>query len=65
MMTTSPVKTLVDEQIEEIEAKLVLLGFGLPFNEVIGKPREMRVENLPHRLATTMKGGRIAVRVRP
>lgn len=63
-MTTSPVKTLVDEQIEEIEAKLVLLGFGLPFNEVIGKPREMHVANLPQRLAATMKGGRIAVRVR-
>ena len=64
-MTTSPVKTLVDEQIEEIEAKLELLGFGLPFNEVIGKPREMRVANLPQRLTATMKGGRIAVRVRP
>lgn len=64
-MTTSPVKTLIDEQLEEIEAKLVLLGFGLPFNEVIGKPREMRVVNLPQRLAATMKGGRIAVRVRP
>lgn len=63
-MTTSPVKTLIDEQFEEIEAKLVLLGFGLPFNEVIGKPREMHVANLPQRLAATMKGGRIAVRVR-
>lgn len=64
-MTTSPVKTLIDEQLDEIESKLVLLGFGLPFNEVIGKPREMRVVNLPQRLAATMKGGRIAVRVRP
>ena len=64
-MTTSPVKTLIDEQLDEIESKLVLLGFGLPFNEVIGKPREMHVVNLPQRLAATMKGGRIAVRVRP
>ena len=64
-MTTSPVKTLIDEQLDEIESKLILLGFGLPFNEVIGKPREMRVVNLPQRLAATMKGGRIAVRVRP
>ena len=64
-MTTSPVKTLIDEQLDEIEAKLILLGFGLPFNEVIGKPREMRVSSLPQRLAATMKGGRIAVRVRP
>jgi hypothetical protein len=65
MMTTSPVKTLIDEQLEEIESKLILLGFGLPFNEVIGKPREMHVASLPQRLAATMKGGRIAVRVRP
>jgi hypothetical protein len=65
MMTTSPVKTLIDEQLDEIESKLILLGFGLPFNEVIGKPREMHVANLPQRLAATMKGGRIAVRVRP
>ncbi|MCE6977287.1 hypothetical protein [Pseudomonas sp. JL3] len=63
-MTTSPVKTLIDEQLDEIESKLILLGFGLPFNEVIGKPREMHVANLPQRLAATMKGGRIAVRVR-
>ncbi|KNH48333.1 hypothetical protein [Pseudomonas lini] len=64
-MTTSPVKTLIDEQLDEIESKLILLGFGLPFNEVIRKPREMHVANLPQRLAATMKGGRIAVRVRP
>ena len=63
-MTTPPVKSLIDEQLDEIESKLILLGFGLPFNEVIGKPREMHVANLPQRLAATMKGGRIAVRVR-
>lgn len=64
-MSTAPIKTLIDEQLEEIESKLVLLGFGLPFNEVIGKSRESLVASLPHRLAATMKGGRIAVRVRP
>ena len=64
-MTTSPVKTLIDEQLDEIESKLILLGFGLPFNEVIGQPRERAVASLPQRLAATMKGGRIAVRVRP
>ena len=63
-MTTPRVKSLIDEQLDEIESKLILLGFGLPFNEVIGKPREMHVANLPQRLAATMKGGRIAVRVR-
>jgi hypothetical protein len=64
-MSTAPVKTLIDEQLDEIESKLIMLGFGLPFNEVIGQPRERAVASLPQRLAATMKGGRIAVRVRP
>ena len=64
-MSTAPVKTLIDEQIEEIESTLIMLGFGLPFNEVIGMSRERKVSSLPQRLAATMKGGRIAVRVRP
>jgi hypothetical protein len=64
-MTTSPVKSLIDEQLDEIDSKLIMLGFGLPFNEVIGQPRERTVDSLPKRLAATMKGGRIAVRVRP
>lgn len=64
-MSTPPVKTLIDEQIDEIESKLIMLGFGLPFNEVIGEPRERAVASLKKRLAPTMKGGRIAVRVRP
>lgn len=63
-MTTSPVKSLIDEQLEDIEHKLALLGFGLPFNEVIGRGREELVADLPKRLAPTMKGRRIAVRVR-
>jgi hypothetical protein len=64
-MTTPPVKTLIDEQLEDIERRIAILGFGLPFNEVIGRKREELVANLPQRLAATMKGGRIAVRVRP
>ncbi|MNJ77256.1 hypothetical protein D3C81_1945490 [compost metagenome] len=64
-MSTAPVKSLIDEQCDEIEARLVMLGFGLPFNEVIGQPRERAVASLPRRLSATMKGGRIAVRVRP
>jgi hypothetical protein len=63
-MTTAPVKTLIDEQLDDIERKIDLLGFGLPFNEVIGRKREELVVNLPQRLAPTMKGRRIAVRVR-
>ena len=64
-MTTPPVKSLIDVQLDEIESKLIMLGFGLPFNEVIGQPRERAVASLPNRLAATMKGRRIAVRVRP
>lgn len=64
-MTTAPVKSLIDSQLDEIESKIALLGFGLPFNEVIGLPRERAVASLPQRLAPTMKGGRLAVRVRP
>ncbi|RON33687.1 hypothetical protein [Pseudomonas brassicacearum] len=64
-MTTTPGKSLIDDQLDEIESKLIMLGFGLPFNEVIGQPRERAVASLPQRLAATMKGGRIAVRVRP
>ncbi|MNP79432.1 hypothetical protein D3C76_1772730 [compost metagenome] len=64
-MTTPIVKSLIDEQLDDIERKIALLGFGLPFNEVIGRKREELVANLPQRLAATMKGGRIAVRIRP
>ena len=64
-MTTAPVKSLIDEQLDDIEHRIAILGFGLPFNEVIGQPRERAVATLPKRLAATMKGGRIAVRVRP
>jgi len=63
-MSTAPVKSLIDEQLEDIENKIALLGFGLPFNEVIGRKREDLVDNLPQRLSVTMKGGRIAVRAR-
>jgi hypothetical protein len=64
-MSTPPVKTLIDEQLDDIERRIAILGFGLPFNEVIGRRRDELVANLPQRLAATMKGRRIAVRVRP
>jgi hypothetical protein len=64
-MTTSLVKSLAEEQLEDIERRIAILGFGLPFNEVIGRKREELVSSLPQRLSVTMKGGRIAARVRP
>ncbi|WP_212625102.1 hypothetical protein [Pseudomonas sp. PP3] len=63
-MSTPPVKTLIDEQIDDIERKIALLAFGLPFNEVIGRKPEELVASLRQRLSVTMKGGRIAVRAR-
>jgi hypothetical protein len=63
-MSTPIVKTLNEELIDDIERRIAILGFGLPFNEVIGRKREDLVKDLPQRLAPTMKGGRIAVRVR-
>ena len=64
-MTTPMVKTLAEEQLDAIERRIAILGFGLPFNSLIGRKREDLVRDLPQRLAPTMKGGRIAVRVRP
>ncbi|UST65960.1 hypothetical protein NF673_09475 [Pseudomonas moraviensis] len=64
-MSTPIVKSLVDEQLDDIERRIAILGFGLPFNEVIGRKREDLVDNLPQRLSVIMKGGRIAVRARP
>jgi len=64
-MSTAPVKSLIDEQMDEIERKIAILGFGLPFNEVIGRKREDLVKDLDAPLSVIMKGGRIAVRVRP
>ncbi|MGA3827259.1 hypothetical protein [Pseudomonas chlororaphis] len=62
-MSTPPVKTLIDEQIEDIERKLQIIGFVAVPEELA--PREFPVASLPQRLAPTMKGGRIAVRIRP
>lgn len=64
-MTTAPVKSLIDEQLEQIERSLAVISFGIPFNETVGLPRETPVASLPRRLCATMKGRRIAVRVRP
>jgi hypothetical protein len=64
-MSQPIVKSSIDDQIADIERSLAIMGFGLPFNEVIGLPRETRIVDLKQRLAPSMKGRRIAVRVRP
>lgn len=56
-MTTPIVKTLIDEQIAEIERSLAILGAGLP--------REAQVSALPPQIVDAIKAGRVAVRPRP
>ncbi|WP_431145000.1 hypothetical protein [Pseudomonas alvandae] len=56
-MSTAPVKTLLDEQLEEIERSLAIVGAGIP--------RELPVAVLPPKLVAAIKSGRIAVRARP
>jgi hypothetical protein len=63
-MTTAPISKHGRQRPAFDERTTALVGFGLPFNEVLGHPREFLVADLPHQLAATMKGGRIAVRVR-
>jgi len=53
------------QQLYRPERPHPIFGFGLPFNEVIGKPRDMRVCDLPLPLAATMLGRSIEVRIRP
>ncbi|SEP58438.1 hypothetical protein SAMN03159444_00129 [Pseudomonas sp. NFACC02] len=41
-----------------------IIGYGIPFNELIGLPRDTRVCDLRRQLSMIKKGRRIAVRVR-
>lgn len=61
-MSTAPDKSLIDEQIEDIEQKLSIIGFVAVPEELAS--REFPVALLPKQMEPTMKGGRIAVRVR-
>ncbi|VVP89522.1 hypothetical protein PS918_03094 [Pseudomonas fluorescens] len=56
-MSTAPVKSLIDEQLDEIERSLAIVGAGLP--------RELPVSALPPKLVAAIKTGRIGVRPRP
>lgn len=62
-MTTPLVPTLTDDQVAELPP--VIIRYGIPVHEVIGRSREVLVNALPQRLGITLKGGRVAVRVRP
>ena len=65
-MSTMPiVKSLIDEQLEEIERGLAIIAHGIPFYQVIGKSPDFKVCDLTFKLSATQKGNRIAVRARP
>ncbi len=55
-MTTAPVKSLIDEQIEQIERSLAVVNAGVP--------RNLPVLALPPILVEAIKNGRIAIRSR-
>ncbi|MNN84318.1 hypothetical protein D3C81_2014670 [compost metagenome] len=56
-MSTPPVKSLIDEQLEQIERSLAIIGAGLP--------REAPVTKLPPEVVAALKSGRITVSPRP
>ncbi|BBP71157.1 hypothetical protein PHLH6_31610 [Pseudomonas sp. Seg1] len=53
-MTTAPVKSLIDDQLADIERSLAVIGAGIP--------RDLPVAALPPKLVAAIKSGRIAVR---
>lgn len=55
-MSQPIVKSLIDDQIADIERSLAIIGAGLP--------REMPVAHLPPKLVEAVKAGRISVRPR-
>ncbi len=64
-MTTAPVKSLIDEQLESIERSLGIIEVSTQIYGLLGMPRDFRVCDLPREMAATQKGNRIAVRARP
>ncbi|MBA6150206.1 hypothetical protein [Pseudomonas juntendi] len=53
-MSTAPVKSLIDEQLEQIERSLAIIGAGVP--------RELPVQQLRPEIVAALKAGQIAVR---
>lgn len=58
-MTTRPVASIVDDQIADL-----IMPAGADIAAALGLPRETLVQNLPRRMALTIKKGRKCLGVR-
>ncbi|WP_425318505.1 hypothetical protein [Pseudomonas nitroreducens] len=58
-MTTRPVPSLVDDQVADL-----IIPAGADIAAILGLPRETLVQNLPRRMALTIKKGRKCLGVR-
>lgn len=58
-MTTRPVKSLIDEQLEDL-----IMPAQASIPEALGIPYSTPVANLPQRMALTIQGGRKRLEVR-
>lgn len=58
-MTTRPVPSLVDDQVADL-----IMPAGADIAAILGLPRETLVQNLPRRMALTIKKGRKCLGVR-
>lgn len=58
-MTTRPVPSLVDDQLADL-----IMPAGADIAAALGLPRETLVQNLPRRMALTIKKGRKRLGVR-
>ena len=56
-MSTAPVESLIDAQLEQIERSLAIISVGLP--------REWPVQKLRPEIVAALKAGQIAVRPQP
>lgn len=64
-MTTSPVKTLIDEQVESAERRIgLLIARGQSLPDALGLSPDTRLVDTPIRGAMTIRGGRRVVEVR-
>lgn len=53
-MTTPPVKTIIDEQLEAVHH---ISESSVPLHEALDLPEYLKVSSMPIRIAVTIQGG--------